>query len=193
MSLRTSPRRGLGRRVTTATIPVLLAVGGGNAIAAVPAQPTASFVKIEGVPGESTDARHPGESDIQTFHLKATNTPAAAGGGGGAGKVAFGAVEFTKSYDNSSPQLLQKVANGAHIKTVQFSFRRGGATGDGFLVYRLDDVVVSSYEQGGDTGVSPLLEHVGLTFSKIVVSYTPVAGPPLVTAGWDLKLNAPAV
>ena len=191
--LRTSPRRGLGRRVTTATIPLLLAVGGGNAIAAVPAQPTASFVKIDGVPGESTDARRPGESDIQTFHLKATNSADVAGGGGGAGKVEFGAAEFTKSYDTSSPQLLQKVADGTHIKTVSFSFRRGGYAGDGFLVYTLDDVAVSSYEQGGDTGVSPLLEHVGLTFAKIAVSYTPVAGPPLVTAGWDLKLNGPAV
>src|SRR4051812_1312629 len=188
--LRTSPRRGFGRRVTTATIPLLLAVGGGSAIAAVPAQPTASFVKIDGIPGESYDARHPGESDIQSFHLKATNSSDVAGGGGGAGKVAFGAAEFTKSYDKSSPQLLQKVADGAHIRTVSFSFRRPGT--DGFLVYKLDDVAVSSYEQGGDTGVSPLLEHVGLTFSKIVVSYTPVAGPPLVTAGWDLKLNAPA-
>jgi type VI secretion system secreted protein Hcp len=192
MSHRTSPRRGFGRRVTTATIPLLLAVGGGNAIAAVPAQPTASFVKIDGVQGESSDARHPGESEIQTFHIKATNSAGdGSGGGGGAGKVAFGAAEFTKTYDKSSPQLLQKVANGAHIKTVSFSFRRPGT--DGFLVYKLDDVVVSSYEQGGDTGVSPLLEHVGLTFSKIAVTYTPVAGPPLVTAGWDLKLNGPAV
>jgi len=193
MSHRTSPRRGFGRRVTTATIPLLLAVGGGNAIAAVPAQPTASFVKIDGVAGESTDARHPGESDIQTFHLKATNDGGSiAGGGGGAGKVAFGEAEFTKSYDKASPQLLQKVASGQHIKTVSFSFRRGGNAGDGFLVYKLDDVLVSTYQQGGDTGVSPLLEHVGLTFSKIAVSYTPVAGPPLVTAGWDVKLNAPA-
>ena len=193
MSHRTSPRRGFGRRVTTATIPLLLAVGGGNAVAAVPAQPTASFVKIDGVAGESTDARHPGESDIQTFHLKATNDGGGtAGGGGGAGKVAFGAAEFTKSYDKASPQLLQKVASGQHIRTVSFSFRRGGGAGDGFLVYKLDDVAVSSYEQGGDTGVSPLLEHVGLTFSKITASYTPVAGPPLVTAGWDVKLNAPA-
>jgi type VI secretion system secreted protein Hcp len=191
MSHRTSPRRGFGRRVTTATIPLLLAVGGGNAIAAEPAQPTASFLKIDGVQGESTDARHPGEIDIETFHIKATNTAGTAGGGGGAGKVAFSQAEFTKSYDASSPQLLQKVANGAHIESVQFSFRRGGNAGDGFLVYTLDDVVVSSYEQGGDTGTSPLLEHVGLTFSKITVSYTPVAGPPLVTAGWDVELNAP--
>src|SRR3954451_22420011 len=158
--LRTSPRRGLGRRVTTATIPLLLAVGGGNAIAAVPAQPTASFVKLDGIPGESTDARHPGESDIKTSHLKPPNPPASAGGGGGGGKVTFGAAEFTKSYDKSSPQLLQKGANGSHINTVSFSFRRGGFAGDGFLVYTLDDVAVSSYEQGGDTGVSPLLEHV---------------------------------
>ena len=193
MSHRTSPRRGFGRRVTTATIPLLLAVGGGNAIAAVPAQPNASFLKIDGVQGESADAQHPGEIDVKTFHIKATNTPGTLGGGGGAGKVAFSQAEFTKTYDKSSPQLLQKVANGAHIKTVSFTFRRPGASGENFLVYKLDDVVVSSYEQGGDTGVSPLLEHVGLTFSKLTVSYTPVAGPPLVTAGWDLKLNAPAV
>src|SRR4051794_6008235 len=138
MSHRTSPRRGFGRRVTTVTVPLLLAVGGGNAIAAVPAQPTASFVKIDGLPGESTDARHPAESDIQTFHIKATNSTGTAGGGGGAGKVEFGAAEFTKSYDKSSPELLQKVANGTHIATVSFSFRRGGYAGDGFLVYKLD-------------------------------------------------------
>jgi type VI secretion system secreted protein Hcp len=191
MSHRTSPRRGFGRRVTTATIPLLLAVGGGSAVAAVPAQPAASFLKIDGVQGESSDAQHPGEIDVKSFHIKATNTGgSAAGGGGGAGKVAFGAAEFTKTYDKSSPQLLQKVADGQHIRTVSFSFRRPGT--ENFLVYKLDDVVVSSYEQGGDTGVSPLLEHVGLTFSKIAVSYTPVAGPPLVTAGWDVKLNAPA-
>jgi type VI secretion system secreted protein Hcp len=189
--LRTSPRRGFGRRVTTATIPLLLAVGGGSAVAAVPAQPSASFLKIDGVQGESADAQHPGEIDVKTFHIKATNTPGVAGGGGGAGKVAFGAAEFTKTYDKSSPQLLQKVATGQHIRTVSFTFRRPGT--ENFLVYKLDDVVVSSYEQGGDTGVSPLLEHVGLTFSKIAVAYTPVAGPPLVTAGWDLKLNVPAV
>ena len=189
--LRTSPRRGFGRRVTTAAIPLLLAVGGGNAIAAVPAQPAASFLKIDGVQGESADAQHPGEIDVKSFHLKATNAGGSAAGGGGAGKVVFGQAEFTKTYDKSSPQLLQKVANGVHIKAVSFTFRRPGT--ENFLVYKLDDVVVSSYEQGGDTGVSPLLEHVGLMFSKITVAYTPVAGPPLVTAGWDLKLNAPAV
>src|SRR5262245_12108289 len=179
MSLRTSPRRGFGRRVTTATIPLLLAVGGGNAIAATPvrdlSQPPATFLKIAGVQGESADAQHPGEIDVKSFHIKAINTPAA-GGGGAAGKVAFSQAEFTKNYDKSSPQLLQKVATGTHISTVSFTFRRPGT--ENFLVYKLDDVVVSSYEQGGDTGVSPLLEHVALTFSKITVSYTPVAGPP---------------
>ena len=197
--LRTSPKRGLGRRVTTATIPVLLAVGGGNAIAQTPddvpsrvAATNPIFLKVDGVQGESSDAQHPGEIDVKSFHIKAINTPGTAGGGGSAGKVAFSQAEFTKSYDKSSPQLLQKVANGAHIKTVSFTFRRAGGAGENFLVYKLDDVLVSSYEQGGDTGVSPLLEHVGLTFSKIVATYTPVAGPPLVTAGWDVKLNAPA-
>src|SRR5215475_5004387 len=106
--LRTSPRRGFGRRVTTATIPLLLAVGGGNAIAAVPAQPSASFLKIDGVQGESSDAQHPGEIEVKSFHLKATNTVTTAGSAGGAGRAAFSQAEFTKNYDKSSPQLLQK-------------------------------------------------------------------------------------
>jgi type VI secretion system secreted protein Hcp len=173
MSIRTS--------LALAAIPVLLAAGAGNAAAAVSQTPSAMFLKLDGAPGESADPLHPGEIDVKSFHLTATNT---------AGRVTFGAAELTKTYDKSSPALLQDVSSGKHLASATFSFRRPGT--EGFLTYKLTDVVVASYEQGGEATVSPLLEHVGLTFSKIQVSYTPVAGPPLVTAGWDLKLNAPA-
>ena len=32
---------------------------------------------------------------------------------------------------------------------------------------QLHDVTVGEYEQGGDTGVPPLLEHVALDFAKV--------------------------
>ena len=194
------------RRVAIAAVPVVLAVGAASAIAAtadgVPIrlepidvnrngngnQPGSGpvFLKLDGIPGESADALHPGEIDVQSFGIGAKNSST-----GGPGKVNFSSVSFTKVYDKSSPLLLQRVATGQHIAQATFTFRRSGAKGDGFLVYRLHDVTVGEYEQG-DIGVSPLLEHVALDFATVQVSYLPLAGPPLVTAGWDLKLNAPA-
>ena len=209
----TSTPRAFVRRVTMAAVPVALAVGAGSALAAAGAtdgvasrpepiaqpaelsaagnQPGAAvpvFLKLDGIPGESGDALHPGEIDVKSFGLGAKNSSV----GGAPGKVTFSSVTFTKTYDKSSPLLLQRVATGARIPQATFSFRRSGKQGEGFLVYRFQDVTVSAYEQGGDTSVSPLLERVALDFSKVQVSYLPIAGPPLVTAGWDLKLNAPA-
>ena len=52
-------------------------------------------------------------------------------------------------------------------------------------------MTVTSYEQGSETTTRRrcCLEHVALNFSKVQISYTPVAGPPLVTAGWDVQLD----
>jgi type VI secretion system secreted protein Hcp len=198
-----SSTRRFARRVTLVALPLVLAAGAASAIAdAVPNGPdqvgvngggnqaatVPVFLKLDGIPGESADAFHPGEIDVKSFAVGAKNSATA----GGAGKVTFSAVSFTKVYDKSSPILLQRAANGLHIPQATFTFRRPGPRGDGFLVYKFQDVTVSDYEQGGDTGVSPLLEHVALDFAQVQVSYLPVAGPPLVTAGWDLNLNAPA-
>jgi type VI secretion system secreted protein Hcp len=197
-----STRRRLARRATLAATGLMLAIGASNAIAdggplrpeqadvnstTTQAATTPVFLKLDGIPGESADPSHPGEIDVKSFAFGATNSSVL----GGAGKVTFSSISFTKAYDKSSPLLLQHVASGQRIAQATFSFRRPGRTGDGFLVYKFQDLGVSEYQQGGDTGVSPLLEHVVLDFAKVQVSYLPVAGPPLVTAGWDVRLNAP--
>jgi type VI secretion system secreted protein Hcp len=188
------------RLLLLAAIPALLAVAGPAHAQTTPAtvgvpvrvaDPSA-FLKLDGIPGESTNANHPGEIDVQSFDFAVTNAAGdGAGGGGGAGKATFAPIKFTKTYDSPSPLLLARVASGQHIPSATFTFSRGGRNGDGFLVYKLSDVTDTSYEQGGDTATSPLLEHVALSFTKVQVSYTPVAGPPLVTAGWDVLQNKP--
>jgi type VI secretion system secreted protein Hcp len=190
------------RRLTIATTGLVLTISPAVALAqGVPLQadPNAStipggqaattpvFLKLDGIPGESTDPSHPGEIDVKSFAFGAKNSSVL----GGPGKVTFSSISFTKAYDKSSPLLLQRVATGQRIAQATFSFRRSGRNGDGFLVYKFQDLGVNEYQQGGDTGVSPLLEHVVLDFAKVQVSYLPVAGPPLVTAGWDVRLNAP--
>ena len=125
MSHRTSPRRGFGRRVTTLTVPLLLAVGGGNAVAAMPAQPSASFVKIDGVPGESTDARHPAESDIQTFHIKATNSTGTAGGGGAGGwPAAATAVQANDAIASAHRRLVGSITAVSSLNVSPARIRR---------------------------------------------------------------------
>jgi type VI secretion system secreted protein Hcp len=194
--------RGLARRVTMIAVPVVLAAGAGTAVAAAGDQPAAAatrsasgaiFLKLDGIQGESADAQHLNEIDVKSFDVGVKNSGGAAGGGGGgAGRATFSAVRFTKLYDKSSPALMQHVATGQHIPKATFTFRRPGPHGDGFLTYKLSDVIVSEYEQGGDDGTSPLLEHVALTYAKLQVSYLPAAGPPPVTGGWNIPGNSPA-
>ena len=175
--------RSAPRLLALAVVPAMLLIGAGSAHAA---QNTPVFLKLDGIQGETTNAAHPGEIDVDSFDFAVSNaTSEGAGGGGGAGKATFAPIKFTKTFDKSSPALLKAVATGQHIRSAVFSFKRPGA--DGFLTYTLQDVAVSSYEQGVD---GPLEEQVALTYSKISVSYLPVAGPPLVTAGWDVLQNS---
>ena len=53
--------------------------------------------------------------------------------------------------------------------------------------YKLSDVTVVDYEQGGDKD-RPMLEHVELGFAKVEVSHQPANGAA-VTAGWDIQNN----
>jgi type VI secretion system secreted protein Hcp len=145
------------------------------------------FLKFDGVAGESADPAHAGEIDVKAFSFGGKNTVGGAGGGGaGAGKVALSDVKFSKLYDASSPKLLQLLATGAHVPAVTFSFRRPGPNGAQFLTYKLSDVVVTGYDQGG-AKERPLLEQVALNFTKVDVSYTPAGGGGPITAGVNLK------
>jgi type VI secretion system secreted protein Hcp len=103
------------------------------------------FLKLDGIPGESADDKHKGEIDIEAFTFNATR-----GGANGAGKVKFAPFRFIKVYDASSPKLLQAAASGRHIRSATLTFRRSGDAGDvEFLTYKLTDIVVSAYQQGG--------------------------------------------
>jgi type VI secretion system secreted protein Hcp len=124
-----------------------------------------------------------GQIDVKAFGFGGKNAPGTAGGGGGAGKVAFHDLTFAKLYDATSPKLFQRLATGEHIKQVTFTL-----TGQGDdLVYKLSDVAVTSYEQGG-AKERPLLERVELNFAKVEISFTPAGGAP-ITAGFDVKAN----
>jgi type VI secretion system secreted protein Hcp len=159
------------------------------------------FLKLDGIAGESTDDKHKGEIDVEAIAFDAKRaTAAGSGSGGGSGKVKFAPFRLTKVYDASSPKLFAAAASGHHIKSATITFRRSGDAGDTeFLTYKLTDVVVSSYEQGGANPdkrtLGSLEDEIGLSPAKVqltekTTTSTGDAGP-VVTASWDLRHNHP--
>ena len=149
------------------------------------------FLKIDGIDGESTDDRHKGEIEIESFSWGETQSGGAAhGGGGGAGKVSMQDFHFVMRSSKASPKLFLACATGQHIKEAQLSVEvigeRGRTAKDqvGYLKYKLTDILVSSYKTAG-TGADDALpvEEVALNFAKIEVDQNGVR------AGFDLRQN----
>lgn len=155
-----------------------------------------AFLKIDGIKGESGDAKHKGEIDIMSFSWGASQTGVSAtGGGGGAGKVHFQDIHFVKRADASSPLLMLNCATGAHIKEGNFVVRKAGGSQLEYLKIKLTDILISSYKEHGSThGDEIPMEEVTLNFAKVEYSYQQqgpdgkAQGGPIL-AGWDVKAN----
>jgi type VI secretion system secreted protein Hcp len=151
------------------------------------------FLKLDGIVGESVDAKHKGEIELESFGWAEAQLTAPAAGGAGAGKVQMHELHVAMRTSKASPLLFLACATGQHLKSAVLTARHSGADGQEFLVYTLTDVLVSSYETGGSTGDEGPTDQVALSFGRIQVEYRPQRpdGTPdaAVHAGWDVKAN----
>jgi type VI secretion system secreted protein Hcp len=151
------------------------------------------FLKIDGIAGESTDAKHKGEIDVLSWSWGETQEIAASpGGGGGTGKVAMTDLHVSANLSKASPPLLLACASGKHIKSAVLSGRKAGKGQDDFLTFSLTDVLVSGYQTGGTAAEAPL-DSISLNFSKIEMTYREQTAKgslgPSIRVGWDRKTN----
>jgi type VI secretion system secreted protein Hcp len=150
------------------------------------------FLKIDGIPGESLDAKHKDEIEVLSWSWGETQEHAPSPSGGGTGKVAMTDLHVSATISKASPQLLLACASGKHIKSAVLTGRRAGKAQDEFLTFSLSDVLVSGYQTGGSAAEAPL-DSISLNFSKIEVSYKAQTAKgtlaPAVRAGWDVKAN----
>jgi type VI secretion system secreted protein Hcp len=145
------------------------------------------FLKLDGISGESTDEDHKGEIDVEAFTFNAKRA---------SGKAKFSPLRVIKVYDASSPKLMQAAASGRHIRSGTLTFRRSGdPNGVEFLTYKLSDLTVTSYQEGGanadDRTLGSLEDEVGLTPAKVQVTEKTVDASgksgPVVSASFDIK------
>jgi type VI secretion system secreted protein Hcp len=153
------------------------------------------FLKIDGIQGESVDAKHKGEIDVLSWswgETQETTAPHGGGGGAGVGKVAMTDLHVSARISKASPKLLLACAAGTHIKDAVLSGRKAGKGQQEFLTFSLSDVLVSGYQTGGATAEAPL-DSISLNFSKIEVSYKEQTAKgslgPAIKVGWDRKTN----
>jgi type VI secretion system secreted protein Hcp len=134
------------------------------------------FLKIDGVPGESTDSKHKGEIEIQSFSWGESNMGSAGhGGGGGSGKVVPQDLSISKRMDKSSPVLFISCATGSHFKDAVLTARKAGAGGQQeYLKITMEEVLVTNYQVSGADGSDNIPnESLTLNFAKLEVSYKP--------------------
>jgi type VI secretion system secreted protein Hcp len=156
------------------------------------------FLKIDGVPGESADAKHKGEIQLESFSWGETNPGGggvAVGGGGGAGKVQMQDLVVTMVVSKASPKLLLGCATGKHYKEAVLTVRKAGKSQQEYLIIKLKDIIVTSYQTGGSAQSDLIVDQASLGFSTIQMDYRPQKADgsldAAVKAGWDLKQNKP--
>ena len=155
---------------------------------------TEFFLKLEGIDGESADAKRKGEIGLESWSWGETQGGAhAAGGGGGAGRVSMQDFHAVMKVCKASPRLMLACATREPIKKAVLTCRKAGTDQQEYLKVTMTDLLVSSYQTGGNGhGVGPT-DQFSLNFAKIEFEYRePRPDGTLggsVRAGYDLKAN----
>jgi type VI secretion system secreted protein Hcp len=151
------------------------------------------FANIEGIKGESLDAKHKDEIEVLSFSWGVTNTGATAtGGGAGAGKATFQDLSMVHKIDKASPLLMRACATGMHLKDATITYRKAGKDQQDYLIVKLDDIIITGVTDGAESGQAGS-ETVSLAFAKIELEYKPQKADGSLGTGihfkYDLKAN----
>lgn len=151
------------------------------------------FINIEGIPGESKDAKHVGWIDaLSASYSVSQSSSAATGGGSGVGRANFGGFTFSHFVDKASPNLFTYCAAGNHIPKVVVSVCKSGGGLEEYLAITMEGVFVMNVMPSGSAG-SQWIESVTLSYSKIRIESKEQketgAMQATVTGGWNVKQN----
>jgi len=149
------------------------------------------FIKMDGITGESTDAKHRGEIDVLSWSWGVTlSSSTHVGGAGEAGKAIPADLKFSHRIDLASPSLIKACASGRHIKEAVVSVQKTGAAPFEFLTIKLSDVTVKSVEPVVNTLENNATEIVGLDFSRMEFEYRQDLKPGATSKVlWDVAAN----
>src|SRR2546425_1672748 len=110
--------------------------------------PFDTFLKINGIDGESNDSKHKGEIEILGYSWGVsqaiTGTVSSTGTFSGQ-RCDMAALSITKQLDKASPKLAQGCAAGEHFKDAILTLCRAGGDKQPYMKYKLSDVLIESW------------------------------------------------
>lgn len=152
------------------------------------------FLKIDAIPGESTDDKHKDWIELLSFS-HGVSQPSRVVGGGAVEPCQHQDFSLVHTLDKASPQLALYCCNGKHIPEVAIELCKAGGDKRKYMEYVLSDVIVSSVKpSAGTMSGQPLpLEEVSFNYGKIEWTYTIIGADGLphgdIVASWDLMAN----
>jgi type VI secretion system secreted protein Hcp len=154
-----------------------------------------TFLKIDGIPGDSTVLGHQDEIEVRAFSSGVENLTDNSGGGRASQtRPVFSPIFVAKNIDQTSPLLFVACATGKQLRKVTLTVAKVSSAGTvDFLKIVLSNVTITKVETSGDSGDLPALQEiVGLDYVRIewIITTTDANGQPKVIAGgWDRRTN----
>jgi type VI secretion system secreted protein Hcp len=153
------------------------------------------FIKLEGIKGESADAKHKGEIDVLAWNWASAQAGSAqTGGGTGSGKAQVKDLVFKKQTCCATPVLLSKHLSGAPIAKAVLTLRKAGSNPLEYVRITMETCIITGIDHNADDDGH--VEQVRLMFSKVKYEYTPQkpdgTGDAVVTAAFDISGNTVA-
>ncbi len=156
-----------------------------------------TFLQVDGIKGESTDKGHKEWIEILSYNWgvsQMASATASSSGGGSTQRADFQDLSVVKELDASTPLLSQACWSGKHIDKVVLELNR--AAGDDrtkYMLYEMENVIISSVSVGGGGGGIPT-ESLTFNYGKLKTTYIKQArkgggGAGEVPAGWNLEEN----
>jgi type VI secretion system secreted protein Hcp len=153
-----------------------------NAALASFATATNYYLRVPGIPGDSTVQAHVNDIDVQSFSWGVTASST---------RATFGDVTITKYVDPASPLLMKATANGQTFSSVTLFAEKPGSTPFEYYRLTLNNSNVKSFKQSG-TRASGILDTVAFSYTKITLRHTrqlSTGSISTVSACWDLVTN----
>jgi len=128
-----------------------------------------AFLKIDGIPGESTDTRHRDEIEVLSFAWGVTRKVSPTGAP--MGKPDLQGMSFMTRLSKASPLLVLASAAGTRIPRAVLTVRQSRERPLDFLIITLETCVVGSYQTSGSVGGGELVDAFTLEFATVTISY----------------------
>src|SRR5262249_51821707 len=158
-----------------------------------------AFIKLDGIPGESTDDKHKEWIEVLSFNHGITQpVSATASSAGGAPSERCQHQDFVivKYLDKASPKLYEFCSTGQPIKEITLELCRAGGDKLKYMEVKMEEAIVSHVAPGGNgkAGDNLPTESVSFNYGRIKWTYTQQKRPDgtgggNVTGGWDLTAN----